>query len=226
MLVANAAFGISNVIVLVAGGYVTFVVVVGVVEVLSAGRPRADTVVVDLTEPVAAESVVSPIRRRGAEIDDAPDVPIRRTSVGAAEIAQAAVAAAAAAGIAEFTRVAVHMQSLVGLTMWWYTAFVAIYFLLARDHDDAEVALDRVVTVLVWSVGIVLIAALAWMLATVVTKGASKFGWTFLTSDLSKTGPLTPGGGAEHAIIGTAQQVGPRDARGRSARHPDRGLPP
>ena len=46
------------------------------------------------------------------------------------------------------------------------------------------------------------------MVTTVFTEGLAKFGWSFLTNDLRTTGPLSSGGGAEHAIIGTAEQVG------------------
>jgi phosphate transport system permease protein len=86
--------------------------------------------------------------------------------------------------------------------------FIACYFLLARDRDDAEGALDRVVTMLVWSAALLVVSVLGWMMATVVSKGVGLLTWDFLTHDLSTTGPLTPGGGAKHAIIGTAQQVG------------------
>jgi phosphate transport system permease protein len=97
---------------------------------------------------------------------------------------------------------------MVGFAIWWYVAFIATYFLLARDRTDAETALDRVVTVVVWSVGVLLIATLAWMITTVFTEGLARFGWSFLTDDMRTTGPLTPGGGATHALVGTAEQVG------------------
>jgi phosphate transport system permease protein len=79
---------------------------------------------------------------------------------------------------------------------------------LARDRNDAETALDRVVTVVVWSVGLVVAGALTWMIAFIVIRGYHRLTWSFFTQDLSKTGPLTPGGGAKHAIIGTLEQVG------------------
>jgi phosphate transport system permease protein len=125
-----------------------------------------------------------------------------------ADFVEGGVAALAAAGIAEGIRVLLRMRSLVGVAAWWYVAFIAIYFLLARDRDDAERALDRVVTMLVWSAGLLVVSVLGWMIATVVAKGLGKLTWGFLTHDLSKTGPLTPGGGAIHAIIGTVEQVG------------------
>jgi phosphate transport system permease protein len=46
------------------------------------------------------------------------------------------------------------------------------------------------------------------MIVFVVTKGLKLLTGGFFTHDLSRTGPLTPGGGAQHAIIGTLEQVG------------------
>ena len=46
------------------------------------------------------------------------------------------------------------------------------------------------------------------MMWTVVSKGLGLLSWDFFTHDMSTTGPLTPGGGAKHAIIGTLEQVG------------------
>ena len=80
--------------------------------------------------------------------------------------------------------------------------------MLARDRSDAEAAFDRVVTVLVWSAALLIVFVLGWMMWTVVSKGIGLLSWDFLTNDLSTTGPLTPGGGAAHAIVGTVEQVG------------------
>ncbi len=63
-------------------------------------------------------------------------------------------------------------------------------------------------TVLVVSVGLLVALVLTWMIMFIFAKGVSRLTWTFFTEDLSKTGPLTPGGGARHAIIGTLEQVG------------------
>ena len=46
------------------------------------------------------------------------------------------------------------------------------------------------------------------MIVFIVVKGLHAAHGGFFTEDLSKTGPLTPGGGAKHAIIGTLEQVG------------------
>ncbi|HEV7525935.1 MAG TPA: phosphate ABC transporter permease PstA [Acidimicrobiia bacterium] len=222
------ALGISGAIAIVAIGYAAFVAVVALIELTGtgarAGRVRArgraarrtGEMHVDLTleehRPARVETRFAqpeaPALHTVPPPDDLPDVPIRRRKVGPDQVVEAGVAALAAAGVAEVVRVALHMQSLVGLTIWWYVAFIAIYFLLTRDHADAEAALDRIVTVLVWSVGILLIAVLAWLVTTVVTKGLPQLSWGFLTHDLAKTGPLDKGGGAVHAIIGTFEQVG------------------
>ena len=100
-----------------------------------------------------------------------------------------------------------HMRSLVGFAIWWYVAFVVLYFLLVRDRTDIERAIDAVVTVLVVSTGLLVAGVLSWMIVFIVAKGASKLTGSFFTHDLSRTGPLTPGGGAKHAIIGTIEQV-------------------
>jgi phosphate transport system permease protein len=52
------------------------------------------------------------------------------------------------------------------------------------------------------------VGVLGWMITFLVAKGLPALRPGFFTSDLSKVGPLTPGGGAYHAIIGTVEQVG------------------
>jgi phosphate transport system permease protein len=214
VLVARAALGIG-VVAAVILAYLTFVAVIAFVELSSARSSRPETIDLtggpDASTEAGAEPFFAPEPRLLHTVTDPPelpDVPMRRRSVNWADFVEGGVAALAAAGIAEGIRVLLRMRSLVGVAAWWYVAFIAIYFLLARDRDDAERALDRVVTMLVWSAGLLVVSVLGWMIATVVAKGLGKLTWGFLTHDLSKTGPLTPGGGAIHAIIGTVEQVG------------------
>ena len=91
---------------------------------------------------------------------------------------------------------------------WWYLAFLVVYFVLVRDRSDAEAAIDRIVTVLIWSVGFARGRVLVWMIVFLVVKGLQRLSWSFFTEDMSKVGPLDSGGGAKHAIIGTLEQVG------------------
>jgi phosphate transport system permease protein len=207
-LVVRVALDLSNLWVLLALGYVTFVAVVAFIELAAAdqsGRPH-----IDLTREQGSDLALRepPTIRSVPDTTDLPDKPLRRRSVSGPDLVEAGVAALVAGGVAEVVRVVLRMQSLVGVAIWGYVAFIAIYFLLVRDRSDAEGALDRVVTMLVWSAALLVVSVLGWMMATVVSKGATRFTWDFLTHDLSTTGPLDPGGGAQHAIIGTAEQVG------------------
>ena len=201
---------VSNVFVLALVAYVVFVAVVAAVEFVSAAaQPPPIKVDIDLGEGESAAGTVEPPSLRTVPpVTDPPDEPVRRRSVSAADTVEIGVAAVAAAGFAEIVRLMLHMRSLVGLSIWWYVAFIAIYFVLARDRSDAEAAFDRVVTVLVWSAALLIVSVLGWMMWTVVSKGIGLLSWDFLTHDMSTTGPLTPGGGAAHAIVGTMEQVG------------------
>jgi phosphate transport system permease protein len=86
--------------------------------------------------------------------------------------------------------------------------FVAVFYLLVRDGSDGENALDEIVTVIIWSIGLLVVGVLTWMMVFLLIKGLPALRPGFFTTDLSKVGPLTPGGGAYHAIIGTIEQVG------------------
>jgi phosphate transport system permease protein len=99
-------------------------------------------------------------------------------------------------------------HGLLGSCVWWYLFFLLTYFLLQRRSASREVALDRVVTVVIWSASAAVIAVLAWMIAFVVVRGLHRLGASFFVQDMTKAGPLNPGGGARAAIIGSAEQVG------------------
>jgi phosphate transport system permease protein len=145
---------------------------------------------------------------RVVDPDEIPDAPLKQKKITRADLREAAVAALAGFMFAELLRVAMHMRSTLGFAIWWYVAFMVVYFLLVRDRHDPEAALDRVVTVAVWSIGLLAAGALIWMVGYVVVKGLPKLTGSFFTQDMSHVGPLTPGGGVKHAIIGTLEQVG------------------
>jgi phosphate transport system permease protein len=63
------------------------------------------------------------------------------------------------------------------------------------------------ITTLVWTSGGIAVAVLAWMLGYVVVKGIAGLNYEYLTSDLSKVGPLDDGGGVFHALVGTIEQM-------------------
>ena len=60
---------------------------------------------------------------------------------------------------------------------------------------------------LVWVTGMMAVAVLAWMIVYVFVKGIGAIDWEFFTTDMSEVGPLNPGGGSLHAIIGTLEQT-------------------
>lgn len=206
-MLASSALGVTGPIAITVVAYLGFVAAIALSEFVRSARTVDEIDLTDEGVPAVAKVDEPPVILRAVP-DDAPDVPIRRRKVTGADVAEVVVAAVAAAAFAELLRIFLHMQSLVGFAIWWYVAFVAVYFLLARDRSDVETALDRLVTLLVVSTGLLVCAVLMWMIAFIVIKGARFFSWTFFTEDLSKTGPLTPGGGAKHAIIGTLEQVG------------------
>jgi phosphate transport system permease protein len=92
--------------------------------------------------------------------------------------------------------------------IWCYVVFLALFYLLIRDRVTDETAVDRVVTVVVWSLACLVVALLGWMLAFLAAKGLKLLRTSFLTQDMSQVGPLSTGGGVLHAIIGTFEQVG------------------
>ncbi|HWE56673.1 MAG TPA: phosphate ABC transporter permease PstA [Acidimicrobiales bacterium] len=86
--------------------------------------------------------------------------------------------------------------------------FLAVFYVLARNSASNEIALDRVVTVTIWSIALIITGALAWMLIYLVVKGAHDLTPGFFVHDMKGVGPLNPGGGVKAAIIGSAEQVG------------------
>jgi phosphate transport system permease protein len=142
-----------------------------------------------------------------ADTDELDDHPRRLRSVRRDDVVQAAVAAVAGGALAGTLRIVLGWHGVLGTALWWYVAFLAVFFLLERDRSSDDTATDRMVTVLIWSAGVAVVAVLGWMLIFLVAKGWSALRPGFFTQDLSKVGPLNPGGGAVHAIIGTLEQV-------------------
>jgi phosphate transport system permease protein len=68
-------------------------------------------------------------------------------------------------------------------------------------------AIDRIATNLALVALILTLIPLGFVVGYVIKRGAPVFGWSFLTHDMSSTGPLQAGGGIEHAILGTLEQV-------------------
>src|SRR5262245_57701706 len=66
------------------------------------------------------------------------DVPRRRRAIRGSDVQEFAFAALGGFAIAELIRIVIKMQSLVGFAIWWYVAFLAVYFALVRNRTDTE----------------------------------------------------------------------------------------
>jgi phosphate transport system permease protein len=140
--------------------------------------------------------------------DGSNEIPRRARKVAPQDLTEGLIAALGSLAFVEILRVVFRQNSLVGAFVWWFLGFLLLYAILVHDRSDTETAIDRVVTVAIWSTGALVIAVLTWMIAFLVAKGLPALRPGFFTEDLSKVGPLNPGGGAKHAIIGTFEQVG------------------
>jgi phosphate transport system permease protein len=133
---------------------------------------------------------------------------LRETSLRQASLPPSAVAAASLAavlvtlllfattgfgGTADFLVVAV-LLIVVGVTA---TSWIV---------EGRRKAVDRLATNVALVALVLTLLPLGFVVGYVVKEGMHRFGWSFLTSDAS-AGPLVPGGGVAHAILGTLEQV-------------------
>ena len=140
--------------------------------------------------------------------DPAGDVPRRLDKVtrqDGRDLATAVLAGAAGSGL---LRTVLGWHGYLGTAIWWYVLFLGVYFLLQRDSASPEAGIDRVVTVLIWS------RARRW---SGCSAGWLPLSWSrvciacprpSLFNDMSRVGPLNPGGGVRAAIVGSVEQVG------------------
>ena len=146
----------------------------------------------------------------GRHVDDDPanDTPRRFQKVTPVVAFEATLSVAGGLAIALLFRTVLHWQGLMSTFVFTYVATLALGTVLLRSLYGSLAAGDRVVTVLIWSVGLLACCLLAWLLGFVLVKGVNKLSWTFFVEDLGKTSALNKGGGMRHAIIGTFEQVG------------------
>jgi phosphate transport system permease protein len=203
-----STFDWTNVLGVALVALATFVITLVAAELVRADDDelvvtRAAPVDVDLTKPESEQPHLAIVRDEPSD-----DKPLRQRKIRAADVVELLVAAGVGFCVAELVRILISMQSTVGFAIWWYVAFLTVFFFLARDRSSVEGAIDRVVTAVVWSIAALVVGVLVWMIGFVVARGLPRLSWQFFTEDLSKVGPLSPGGGAHHAIIGTLEQVG------------------
>ncbi|MEY4458185.1 MAG: hypothetical protein RIS25_778 [Actinomycetota bacterium] len=91
-----------------------------------------------------------------------------------------------------------------------YILFIAYYALLVSINSNGPAVVDRVVTVFITSLGLLLVSVLAFVVIFTISRGAEALPHVnFYTEDMSLAGPLDPldMGGIIHAIAGTLIQI-------------------
>jgi phosphate transport system permease protein len=153
-----------------------------------------------------------PKRDRGAATAPRPR-PIPRAKVRPRRFSAIDYGLLLGSAIAAISLVWVFYYRVVPLTSrpgYWalvYVVFLTMYFVLTRQLYGRLEAKDRVMTVVIATGAMALVVPLCWILGYVISKGIKGLKFEFFTQTLENTGPLDPGGGALHAIVGTLQQV-------------------
>ena len=124
-------------------------------------------------------------------------------------IAGALVAALATTGLL-WTQLA-PFSGVVGYVVLTWSLFVLFYAVLVSFDENRPTVRDRVASVVVHSLGALVVVALAYVILYTFYRGwKALVHVNFFTQDLHLTGPLDPltKGGVKHAVLGTLIEVG------------------
>ena len=133
----------------------------------------------------------------------------RVTAAGAATVAGAAAGAVGLVWVL-YERV-LPLSGVLGFWLCWYAAFLLLYAAMARLQWDRREVSQRVATVVLSTVSVVVLVLVIGMLVYVVARGISAFRHlNFFTQAMSFAGPTSSlsVGGALNAILGTLEQIG------------------
>jgi len=97
-----------------------------------------------------------------------------------------------------------------GILLCTYATFIAIFGVVSNDRLGRLVAVDRVVTVIVVTAGVVVMVPLVFLIGYILVQGVKALRLTFFVKDQTGVTPILPAtaGGGAHAIVGTIEQVG------------------
>ncbi|MFE2942921.1 phosphate ABC transporter permease PstA [Streptomyces sp. NPDC059255] len=98
----------------------------------------------------------------------------------------------------------------VGFVCVAYVLFLALYALLVSLDEDRPTVVDRVAGVVVRTMGLIMVVALAFVVVYTLWEGRKALPHlNFFTEDMTLAGPLDPlsAGGILHAIVGTLEQI-------------------
>ncbi len=160
-----------------------------------------------MTAPVdsIAETAVAPPARDASVV---VDVPRSIGKIQANDLQDLALPLTSGVTVAVLARYILDWSGILSTVLVAALIGMALVWVVTKERSGPLVALNRVVSAFVWACGAIAIGAIAWMLTFVIQRGAKRFSWSFITNDMAKVGPLDPGGGVFHSIIGTLEQVG------------------
>ncbi|MEV8391756.1 MULTISPECIES: phosphate ABC transporter permease PstA [unclassified Streptomyces] len=119
--------------------------------------------------------------------------------------------AAAAIGLTSLLYVwLLPFNGVIGFLVIGYVLFLGLYALLVSFDEDGPTVRDRLAGVVVRSVGLVMVVALAFVIVYTLWEGRKALPHlNFFTEDMTLAGPLDPlsAGGILHAIVGTLEQI-------------------
>ncbi|WP_329496674.1 phosphate ABC transporter permease PstA [Kitasatospora herbaricolor] len=99
----------------------------------------------------------------------------------------------------------------LGFLLCWYLLFLAGYFALGRLQWESQLVRERLVAVVTWSSGLLVVGLIADQVGYVLLKGlhAARH-LNFFTESMETTAALSPitSGGALNAVVGSLEQLG------------------
>jgi phosphate transport system permease protein len=153
---------------------------------------------------------------RTAPAPDAPAAPVPRTRRVTSSMTGrdgADLAGAAVTALSLTVLLFGHLAALsggLGFVATTYVLFVASYAVLASMGRGRTAVADKVATVVLYSLALLLLAALVLIIFYTLVRGrAAVLHLNFLSQDMSQAGPLSPltMGGVAHALLGTLWMI-------------------
>jgi phosphate transport system permease protein len=99
----------------------------------------------------------------------------------------------------------------LGYVVLTYLLFLGLYATLTSVSESGPAVRDRIVTVILYSAGLLLLFALILVVSFTLWRGhTALFHTNFFTQDMSSAGPLAPltVGGINHALVGSLWMIG------------------
>ncbi|MBV6701978.1 phosphate ABC transporter permease PstA [Kitasatospora aureofaciens] len=165
--------------------------------------------------PVAASEPAGPAGPAGADADPAPPRPEIKVRLGGVTRDDVFTVAGSLVGSLAlnwmlYERI-LPFSGAFGFLVCWYLLFLAGYFVLGRLQWGRLMVRDRLVSVVAWSSGLLVVALIADQIGYVASRGfEAAQHLNFFTESMEQTAALSPitSGGALNAIVGSLEQLG------------------